>query len=629
MCIRDRFIANLHGTASDERSWILIQRRMRELQSNTGYNTFITSCLSSRTILFVGISADDVAVGGYLDAMTQNGIDLGDHFWVTNRLDDRTEEWAERSQLQLIKYVSDGRDHSELKEILAGLTEYRPKDELAEPIVMARTQPTIERLSPSKLIEVTDPETLRRMLNAYAVTLLTESTSSKGVDYHAYEQFCNEYDEVIYRAWYVTSNPPNNKLFGYTIEEPIAEGAFGQVYKARDSKGRLMAVKVLREAVRKKPEMLQSFRRGVRSMRILANRRIEGMIPYEEASEIPAVAVMEFVEGPNLQEAVKAGYCDDWASVLDIAVQIANIIRRAHLLPERVLHRDLRPPNIMLRDYYANPGKAQVVVLDFDLSWHLGAQELSIVNNSSFSGFLAPEQVITAPGVSTRSAAVDSYGIGMTLYYLRSGKEPQFQQHRYQSWEKDLWNTILAHPCSEWHSIPNRFARLIFNCTKHEQSQRWDMGQIEGELELLLNSVFYPTSVDSTELIAEELARRIVEVSKLQPYQWDPDKVRALVGVPDGAEMHITAKESDRTIVVNVDWSSTGTRSYENIRKYLKPRFDNAISSLQARGWTLEPLTYVRSSEAGFVVKMAAGQLLPQIHQQSIELSRVLSSFNF
>lgn len=341
------------------------------------------------------------------------------------------------------------------------------------------------------------------------------------------------------------------------------------------------------------------------------------------------MAVMEFIEGPNLQTAVESGYCNDWATILHIGVQLANIVRRAHSLPQRVLHRDLRPPNIMLKDYYSDPTVPKVAILDFDLSWHMGSQVLTVVNRSSMSGFLAPEQVTPESGMSTRNAAVDSFGLGMTLYYLRSGIEPHFRQHRDKNWENDLQKAILRHTCSDWHSVPTRYARLILNCTQHEQARRWDMGQIEGELEQLRECLLYPSQVSSTELLAEELIQRICETGGYPPYSWDADKVKALVNIGDGIELAIVANESDRSVIVGVEWSSQGTRKYESVRKYLKPVLDKAISSLQSRGWFILPSTYQRNAEAGFKAKISADRLANHMQAEVPEITNILARFNF
>lgn len=264
------FIVNLHGTLSDEGSWVLARDELRALLKQDGYNTFIRSCLCTRTVVFVGISADDVATGGHLDALSDARVDLGDHFWITDRTDASTEYWADRTQLQLIRYQSQGDDHSELRAILTALGDYQPEDETADPVTMVCTRSDVDLPSADDLQREADPEIIRERLNAHAVDLLRPSSESGDIDYERYNRFCEEYDEAIYRAWYVTSASPRNRVFGYTVEDEVADGAFGRVFRARDEQGRSVAVKVLREEVRRKPEMLQSFRRGVRSMRILA-----------------------------------------------------------------------------------------------------------------------------------------------------------------------------------------------------------------------------------------------------------------------------------------------------------------------------------------------------------------------
>src|SRR5205085_754602 len=152
----------------------------------------------------------------------------------------------------------------------------------------------------------------------------------------------------------------------------------GFVYEAKDKSGNDVAIKILHGNVKEEPEMMDSFRRGVTAMRILSERKVNGMVPYVAAWEIPTCTVMDLVLGPNLEEAVDSGFIDSWDSVLRIAIDVVHIIRSAHRLPERVLHRDIRPPNVMLRNYYNDPNDFEVVVLDFDLSWHRDASGLSV-----------------------------------------------------------------------------------------------------------------------------------------------------------------------------------------------------------------------------------------------------------
>ena len=167
-----------------------------------------------------------------------------------------------------------------------------------------------------------------------------------------YEKFLSDYGEAVYRAWSISTSPSKNIFFDYTLKRQIAKGAFGQVFEAMTKDGSPVAIKVLHGDVREEPHMLVSFRRGVQSMRILSEHHVHGMVPYLAAWEVPTSSVMELIDGPNLEDAVDANYVDNWETRLRIACALTKIIRTAHSLPERVLHRDLRPANIMLKGYY-------------------------------------------------------------------------------------------------------------------------------------------------------------------------------------------------------------------------------------------------------------------------------------
>ena len=152
-------------------------------------------------------------------------------------------------------------------------------------------------------------EDIRKILNSHASALLSDETTDS---YRAYDEFAKSYDQAIYRAWYTSATERNNQLLGFTLQREVARGAFGRVYCATAADGRQVAIKVLLEDVRRDPDLLGSFRRGVRSMRYLRSRGVEGMVSYQEASEIPALVVMDWVDGPTLSEACEARQIDDW-----------------------------------------------------------------------------------------------------------------------------------------------------------------------------------------------------------------------------------------------------------------------------------------------------------------------------
>jgi hypothetical protein len=311
--------------------------------------------------------------GGHLAKLTDLGIDCGDHYWITPRKDPATESWAQKSGIQTIVYSNVDGLHAELAEALRDLHSYVAHDEIARPVTPRQTVLAADSLPAPFALETMDAETIRLILNAKAVELLSMADEKK---YERYSAFITEFNEAIYRAWYITLLPPKNTLLGYALEEELASGAFGTVYRAKSPSGDIVAIKVLHERIRNDDQMLQGFRRGVASMEILARHATDGVVAYRHASEIPALVVMDYIDGVSVEQAVQQHRITEWADVLSISLDLAAIIVRTHQLTERVLHRDIRPSNIMLRDEWEDGIHARkVIVLDFDLSWHRDAHD--------------------------------------------------------------------------------------------------------------------------------------------------------------------------------------------------------------------------------------------------------------
>ena len=612
------FVANLHGIGDDASTWVFTRGDLKGLLKSEGYQTFIRSCLASTTTLFLGISADDIAAGGHIAALTHAGIDAGPHYWLTNRHDLRTDTWAEQAGIQIIRH----HDNSEIIEFFEDILRFVPDEGPSPPpVVLGHLSERQEPFLPSAehLLQL-GAEKIRGVLNTHAKRLLnTESSDS----YSKYEEFSANYDEAIYRAWYTSVTAPTNKLLGFTLIEEVAHGAFGRVYRASDPDGNQVAIKVLLEEIRRDPLLLGGFRRGVRAMRFLMRRNVAGMVAYQEASEIPAFVVMDWVDGPTLSEVREAHQIDDWDSILKIGLQMTDVIRHAHAIPERVLHRDIRPSNIMLEGFYSRPDEWRVVVLDFDLSWHQGALEQSVVHGS-LAGYLAPEQIQATPGASTRHAAVDSFGVGMTLHFMISGRDPLPAQHRHHDWGKTVQAAALARDSTSWISLPYRFARLIIKATQDSQAKRWDISQIKDELERLGDAFLDPTKVVSAELLAEEIAARCGKV-----YKWNDDLTTACVQLVSGSAIRIAGDESGRLVVVKLTWSRSGRQERKQVGKWMVPAANRCVKVLKASGWQIRtkniqpPQSMVL--EATLAVPRAASTLI----KQARAISTVAEELNF
>lgn len=573
------FVANLHGTCENAENWVMTRADISRLLHNQGYQAFVRSALASYTLVLLGLSAEDIAVGGHFEQLIKKKIDTGQHFWITSRNERASIDWAERVGIRTILYSADG-NHKELEAVINDLIAHKSIDDPAPP-VRPELVAKAENLPEPHELNAQTSEQIRNVLNMHAAKLLKKDSEDSNREYI---EFCQKYEEAIYRSWYVSQNEKNNIFFGYKIFGIPKTGGFGRVFRAEGPDGKYVAIKLLHEEIRSNTKMLQSFRRGVQSMRILSARGVAGMVPHIHAWEIPAAVVMEYVDGIDLEEAAKTKTLKDWTSIVRIGRDLAQIIYSAHSLPERVLHRDIRPSNVMLKDWIEDDlNGGEVVVLDFDLSWHRDAYGQSIEQPNSASGFLAPEQVDRNRKDSTRNALVDSFGLGMTLLFMRTGKTPLFGQSRFKDWEDFLEREVASRVYAPWRSLPKRYARIIYHATMDRQRDRWDVGQMLGELTRLYQIIEEPKLVVSAELLAEELVSNCSAISGT--YKWKQDSNSAEARLPSGVIALVTGDESNGEITLSIRWIYDGNQDRRKVGKYIPTKCDKASSLLQSSGW--------------------------------------------
>lgn len=572
------FICNIHGIEEDVDSWVFTQADLKSLSEAEPYKNYINAVLLSSAVVFLGITADDVAVGGHLERLVSLGIKSQTHYWITDRRDSVTDQWAEKNGISVIRYKPSAIDHPELVDLLEQLASYVQPDSDPEAPVSLELELTASPIPACNELIREDPEKIRSELNAHATFLLKENDQ---LALDKFEEFSKKYDRAIHSAWYVSTAIGENKFLGYDLVAEVAKGAFGAVYRAYDKDGQECAIKILHAEIRKERELLNAFRRGVRSMKILGQKEVTGMVKYRAASEFPATLIMDWVNGPNLNNVVESGNLSEWDSILEVSYQLSGIIATAHALPERVLHRDIRPSNIMIEDYWESD-LIRLVVLDFDLSWHRGSVEKSVIFGSQLSGYLAPEQIQARKGVSTQHASVDSYGIGMTLFFIISRRNPKPGEHAYGNWKATVDGYCGKISSSCWKSTGRRIARLVIAATQDRQEQRWDVSQIRSELNRLKDASNSPSEVKSAELIAEELAMNCHVIST---YTWNDSNFSAEYNFNTGLEISLTGEESTHQVVFTLKRIANEATDRNRMGDLLNRARDSIRSVLKDAGW--------------------------------------------
>ncbi|MCP4583360.1 MAG: serine/threonine protein kinase, partial [candidate division Zixibacteria bacterium] len=173
---------------------------------------------------------------------------------------------------------------------------------------------------------------------------------------------------------------------------------------------------------------IQRFNREAKLASTLTDPHIVRVLDYGADRDVYYL-VMEYIEGRNLREVLTEKGIFPWKNALETIDQLATALEHAH--PHGVVHRDIKPQNMMLTD------AGLLKVLDFGIA---RIPTLPSLTQSGFIGspyYVSPEQAM-GEEVDIRS---DIYSSGIVLYELLSGKIP-FEA-------KSPWSIISQHITNE------------------------------------------------------------------------------------------------------------------------------------------------------------------------------------
>ncbi len=263
----------------------------------------------------------------------------------------------------------------------------------------------------------------------------------------------------------------NRKLGHYRILEPLGSGGMGDVFLAMDDRlGRKVALKVIGAAQSASPTARKRLRREARAAAAIDH---PGVCTIYEVSEEggESYIAMQYVEGESLAERLRRGPMTH-SEIRTVARQIGEALAAAH--DRGVLHRDIKPQNIMLTP------SGRVVVLDFGLASFTQNEELSrltltgqVVGTPSY---MSPEQ-LSAGDLDHRS---DIFSFGVLLYELLTSRCPFSRP----SVTATIAAVLFEHPGLA--DIPVEWQPLVNRALSKERGKRFgDMTELLRELDSL------------------------------------------------------------------------------------------------------------------------------------------------
>ena len=274
----------------------------------------------------------------------------------------------------------------------------------------------------------------------------------------------------------------------YVIERELGRGGMATVYLASDRKhGRQVAVKVLR------PELMnyvgsERFLREIAIAAQLQHPHILTLIDSgdakdEQSGERFLYYVMPFVQGESLRERISRDGALAPEEATRLLREVVDAVACAHA--HGVVHRDIKPDNVMLAMHHA-------LVVDFGVAKAMSdaSDETTLTATGMSLGtpaYMAPEQALGDPAIDHRA---DIYAVGVLAYEMLTGSPPFIGRPQ---------AVVAAHvsalpkPLRDVNpSIPLALERVVLRCLAKTPEARY---QTAGELLAAIDSLAFADSI--------------------------------------------------------------------------------------------------------------------------------------
>jgi serine/threonine protein kinase len=250
------------------------------------------------------------------------------------------------------------------------------------------------------------------------------------------------------------------------ILEIIGQGGMGIVYKARQPHlDRLVALKLLPQSLAADATFAERFNREARVLARLNHPNIVTVHDFGQSGGF-FYLLMEFVDGVNLRQAMRAGRFTP-QQAMHLVPKICEALQFAH--DEGILHRDIKPENILLDT------RGRVKIADFGIAKLVGEAKDSFTLTASGMAvgtphYMAPEQLEHPQDVDQRA---DIYSLGVVFYEMLTGELPigRFA------------------PPSQKSPVDPRVDEVVFHALEKEREKRFrSAGEVKTSVEAITTS---------------------------------------------------------------------------------------------------------------------------------------------
>jgi eukaryotic-like serine/threonine-protein kinase len=222
----------------------------------------------------------------------------------------------------------------------------------------------------------------------------------------------------------------------FKIVDFIDRGGMGEVYLGRvDPLGQRVAVKFLNKRFTSDKSIVDRFLNEARSYCRVHHPNAVTMLEYGQHDDGALYIVTEFIEGKSLSKTIKEHGPFSPEQTIAVGLQCCEVMAAAH--GEGVIHRDLKPDNLMMIPAGKDGRRFTIKVLDFGIAKITDDDAGPMTETGAIFGtpeFMSPEQA-RGDGADPRS---DLYALGIILFYMLTGRLPFSGKNKFAILNKHL-----------------------------------------------------------------------------------------------------------------------------------------------------------------------------------------------
>jgi eukaryotic-like serine/threonine-protein kinase len=258
----------------------------------------------------------------------------------------------------------------------------------------------------------------------------------------------------------------------YRLIEEVGQGGMAVVYRAKDETlKREVAIKVLHQHLAAEPESKARLEREAQAVAKLRHENILEIFDYSGSASLSSYIVTEFIDGQTLKQflADRAIGFSEVAAL--ISLEVCGALAHAHGFG--VIHRDVKPENVMIRK------DGLIKLMDFGIAQVMDLQRMTVTGQLLGSpAYMAPE-IIEGKQLDFRT---DVFSVGITLYLLATGELPFSGKNPHEVLRR-ISDGRFADPRTVGRGVDETLSRIITRALARRPEDRYpDVGPLGDDL---------------------------------------------------------------------------------------------------------------------------------------------------